>query len=129
MTRRTVPDWQGKTPDASIPPRVRLRVIDRQQGRCAHCDRKLGMAGERIDIDHITALANGGEHAEPNLQALCAPCHGLKTGADVAEKARVDRKRKKHLGLTAPKSSLPGSRGSKWKRKIGGGTVLRESGE
>ena len=126
MTRRTVPTWQGKTPDTAIPPRVRLRVIEAQRGRCAHCARKLGVAGERIEIDHITALANGGDHSETNLQALCAPCHKLKTGADVAEKARVDRVRKKHLGLTRPKATLAGSRASKWKRKLNGTTVRRD---
>lgn len=126
MTRRTVPAWQGKSPDTAIPPRVRLRVIERQDTRCAHCGRKLGVAGERIDIDHITALANGGEHAETNLQALCAPCHKLKTGADVAEKAKVDRVRKKHLGLTRPKATLAGSKASKWKRKLDGTTVRRD---
>lgn len=104
---RSVLEWIGPHDDARIPPRVRLRVLDRQDGRCAECARKLGVAGERIEIDHVRALVNGGEHRESNLQALCAPCHGAKTRADVAEKAATNRKRSKALGLTRAKRKMP----------------------
>lgn len=122
---RTVPAWVGKTNDAKIPPRVRLRVIDRQGGKCGTCNRKLGMCGEAIEIDHVVALINGGQHHEANLQALCGMCHAAKTRQDVATKAKTASVRKKHLGQKETTSPLPGGRKSKWKRKIGGGVVMR----
>lgn len=126
MTDRTLPEWIGKTADTAIPPRVKLRLIDGQGGKCASCVRNLGLAGEPIEFDHIIALINGGENREANLQALCPFCHRGKTAEDVAEKSTVARKRKKALGLTKTRFPLPGSRGSKWKRKIGGGVVRRD---
>lgn len=35
------------------------------------------------EVDHITALADGGAELDPaNLQALCRSCHRAKTAAD-----------------------------------------------
>lgn len=107
MTRREVPEWIGKTPSTAPPPRVKLRIIDAQHGVCAECGRKLGVAGERIEFDHTTALVNGGENRESNLRALCAPCHAAKTAEDVAQKSAIARKRKKALGVDRPKRKIP----------------------
>lgn len=104
---RSLPEWIGKTDDTAPPPRVKLRIIDRQGGRCAYCMRKLGVAGEGIEFDHTRALINGGENREANLQALCLICHRGKTREDVAEKSKVDRVRKKALGLNRPKRKIP----------------------
>lgn len=124
---RAIREWIGKTDDTRIPPRVKARIIVAQEGVCAcGCGMKLGIAGERIEFDHRVALINGGENRESNIQALRRPCHQAKTRSDVAEKANVARIRKKHLGLHEPKTRLPGSRGTRWKRKIDGTTVPRE---
>lgn len=125
---RSVPEWIGANPDTAIPRRVKLRIFDAQKGKCAGCERKLGVAGEQIDFDHIKALVNGGENREANLQALCPFCHAPKTKADVAEKSEVNRVKAKHLGFNKEKPSnpLPGGKGSKWKKTIGGGWVRRD---
>lgn len=127
MTRRSVPEWAGKTPDAAIPPRVRLRVFEAHGGTCALTGRKI-RPGDEWDCDHIRALANGGEHRESNLQPVLRTAHREKTKADVALKAKADRVRKKHLGLWKPKSKLPGGRGDSRKRKVDG-TVVPRNGE
>lgn len=120
---RSTAEWIGKTDDAAIPPRVRVRVFDRHGGRCHLTGRRI-RAGEAWDCDHVVALANGGEHRESNLApALRAP-HRLKTAIDVAEKANVYRKRAKHLGIRKP-SRFPGSRDSKFKKRMDGSVVLR----
>ncbi len=127
MTSRALPEWIGKTPDTAIPARVKARIVMGQDGICAcGCDVKLGAAGEAIEFDHEVALINGGENRESNLRALRRPCHAQKTRADVAEKSTVARKRDKHLGLTKTRFPLPGGKGSKFKRKIGGGVVRRD---
>lgn len=125
---RAVPEWIGKAPDTPIPPRVKLRVFERDGGRCKECTRKVGPGHMPFQIDHATAIINRGENRESNLQVLCSHCHAIKTGQDVAEKSKVARVRSKHLGIKKP-SRFPGSRGSKFKQKIGGGVVYRDTGE
>lgn len=127
MTGRTVPEWIGKTPDAAVPPRVRLRVWERAEGECqAGCNRKLRPPVDTWECDHVVALVNGGGHRESNLRVACSWCHRAKTAEDVAEKATVDRARKKHLGLSKSRNPMPGSRASGLRRRMDG-TVERRS--
>lgn len=119
MTGRSVAEWVGATPDAAIPPRVRLRVFEANGGTCALTGRKI-RPGDEWDCDHIRALANGGEHRETNLQPVLRAAHREKTKADVALKAKADRVRKKHLGIKTAKAKLPGSKGTGWRRPIHG---------
>lgn len=102
---RSVPEWFGSSPDAAIPPRVKLRIWERCAGRCALTGKKL-MVGEPYDFDHIIPLTLGGEHKESNLQVVSREAHKAKTRADVAVKSKVARIRSKHLGITKPKGSL-----------------------
>lgn len=122
---RSTQEWVGKTPDTPIPPRVKLRVFERFQGVCQETGRKI-QAGEEWDCDHEIALINGGENREENLRPVLRKAHRAKTAKDVAQKAKNDRVRKKHLGIHKSKSPLPGGKGSKFKRKIGGSVVLRD---
>lgn len=120
---RELPEWIGSSDDQAIPARVKIRIFDRHGGNCCACT--LPIRGKlRPAYDHIQALINGGEHRESNLQLLCVPCHAVKTKADVAEKSVTARKRTKHLGIKKP-SRFPGSRDSKFKKKIDGSVVLR----
>lgn len=93
---RSVPAWQGATDDTAIPPRVRLRVWDREQGRCHRCARKIPV-GDAWIIEHRIAIILGGANAEPNLCLTCSWCKPLKDAEDVAEKAATYAVRSKHL--------------------------------
>ncbi|EFG65217.1 hypothetical protein SSBG_06032 [Streptomyces sp. SPB074] len=44
-----------------------------------------------MDVDHVRALARGGEDTDGNVQALCRPCHGVKTGEDFPGPVRPSR--------------------------------------
>ncbi len=116
---RDVPEWIGKTDNDRIPDRVRLRVYMRAGGRCSCCSRLI-LVGEPWDCDHTLALANGGGHRESNLRLILREHHKRKTLTDVAEKAKINTKRKKHLGLKKAKRPMPGSKDSAWKRKMDG---------
>lgn len=117
---RTVPEWIASNDDAAIPPRVKLRIYERAEGRCSKCT-----VGVRVgEYDHAIPLIIGGEHRETNLQLLCVPCHKGKTKLDVKLKAKVARVRKRHIGIKKP-SRFPGSRDSRFKKKIDGSVVLR----
>lgn len=117
---RTIEEWIGKTDDASIPARVKLRVYDKAKGVCVACT----LRSDSYECDHIIPLILGGEHREGNLQLLCKPCHKAKTRLDVKLKAKVARVRKRHLGIRKP-SRFPGSRDSRWKKKMDGSVVSR----
>jgi 5-methylcytosine-specific restriction endonuclease McrA len=102
---RSVPEWIGKSHNTPIPPRVKLRIFERDKGRC-HISGRLIRAGEKWDADHIVALCNGGEHRESNLAPALSKPHREKTAEDVAEKANVYRKRSKHLGLRPTRQKI-----------------------
>lgn len=98
MTGRTVDEWIGATPDTPVPPRVKARVFAAHGGVCHISGRKI-RAGEPWECDHVIALCNGGENRESNLAPALVEKHREKTARDVAEKAKVERVRKKHLGV------------------------------
>ena len=124
MTARAVPEWRGQSPDSAIPPRVRLRIFDRYDGRCqCGCGRKI-LAGEKWDAEHKIALINGGSHSESNLRPLLNEHHKTKTRADVAVKSRSYRRRAKHLGIKK-RSSFATNRDGEFKKKMDGTVVRR----
>lgn len=98
---RTIPEWVGKTDDAKVPDRVRLRVWLDHEGICWLSKRKI-RTGEPWDLEHKVALCNGGQHRETNLAPALRDKHRAKTAADVAERAMIDRKRKADLGIRKP---------------------------
>jgi len=117
---RVVPTWRGKTDDAAIPARVKLRVFERQNGRCAvHPWEKLRPG--HFEYDHALALCLGGTHDELNIRAICTDAHKHKTKADVAIKAKIARQRAKHLGI---KPKKPG--GFRGHRKFNGEIVWKD---
>src|SRR5215475_2280497 len=74
IVMREVPEWRGKSDDAPIPARVRLRIYLRHAGRCYCCGRSIRV-GERWDCDHIIVLISGGEHRESNLAPILVEHH------------------------------------------------------
>jgi len=101
MTGRAVPEWIGSSPDAAIPPRVRLRIFEAHGGIC-HISRRKITASDKWDCDHIIALTNGGEHRESNLAPALRDKHREKTAEDVAIKAKGAKVRARHLGVRPP---------------------------
>lgn len=100
---RSVDLWTAKRDDEAIPLRVRARIFDKFEGRCAKCGRDLKPG--HWQCDHVIPLIIGGRHAEDNLQPLCTvPCHQAKSKLDMKLKAKVARVRKRHLGLRKPRT-------------------------
>lgn len=100
---RAVPEWIGKTDDAKIPDHVKLRVFLRDNGVC-QCGCGIKINGKPWQCDHKTALVNGGEHRESNLQPLFVEHHKNKTKQDVAEKSRTYRIKSRHVGIKKPRT-------------------------
>lgn len=124
---RSVAEWIGKTDDTPFPPRVRLRILERFDRRCAGCTNPI-RPGERWTCDHIVALINGGENRESNGQPLCRACTPEKDAADVAVKSKTADMAKAAYGIK-PRTGrpMPGSRASGWKRKMDGTTIRRHA--
>lgn len=121
---RSLPEWSGKNADTPIPPRVKVRIFDKYNGKCAHCGRSIH--GRLLAcFDHIKALIKGGSNTESNIQLLCSECHAGKTRQDTHEKSVVYRKRIRHLGFKPKRRLIPGSKGSGFRKKMDG-TVVRE---
>lgn len=120
---RAVAEWIGKTDDTPAPPRVRLRVFERYNGICYLSGRKI-MPGDKWEAEHIVAIINGGENRENNLAPALTEPHKIKTAQDLAQKSKDYRVRAKHNGIKKP-SRFPGSRDSRWKRKVDGSVVPR----
>lgn len=123
-TGRSVPEWSGISPDSKVPGHVRLRIFERHEGICFLTKRKI-RAGERWDLDHVKPLADGGTHSESNLVPVLDWAHREKTAAENKARAKVRAIKRKHLGIEKTRNPLPGSRGTKWKRKVTGEVVQR----
>lgn len=122
---RAVPEWVGKTDDAAIPARVKLRILRAHDGRCA-ISGHLFVEGDRIEFDHKIPLSLGGEHAEGNLQPITSSEHKVKTVSDVGKKAKADRIQKNRHGFLKPKRIVPGSKASPWGKRLDGTVFWRD---
>ena len=99
---RSVEEWVGKSDDTQAPPRVRLRVWDRCDGKCHRCARAIPV-GDAWILEHFVALINGGENRERNLCLTCSWCKPAKDAEDVAAKSKTAAVRAKHLGINRAK--------------------------
>ena len=94
-----------------LPTKIRIAVVDRQDGRCASCGCLLGP--DFTEVDHHPPLALRADQNDPNdparLQALCSPCHEKKTSGDMRQIAKAKRqmlREQEHRAFVAMK--VPG---------------------
>lgn len=110
-----------------LTPRKRLEVWQVHRGRCHICGGKINSATEKWDVEHRISLENGGADHIGNMAPAHVKCHREKTSEDRATAAKSRRVYAKHNGLHRPRAVMPGSRASRWKRKMDGTTVRRDS--
>ena len=110
-----------------LSPKQRLAIFMRDGGRCHICS-GLIQVGKSWDLDHIIALALGGEDVDENLAPVHAKtCHRTKsTGGDVPALAKAKRREARHKGAYRSKRPMPGGRDSPWKRRMDGKVVRRD---
>jgi len=118
---------------------IKREALKRSGRRCEAVGAIYGLkSGERcnapldqgVEFDHYPAPATDpGSDTLENCVACCPTCHRRKTGAyDVPMQAKGKRVSDKHLGIKPrPRSTFPGSRNSKFKRRMDGTVVRRDS--
>ncbi|MFY8105962.1 MAG: HNH endonuclease [Elstera sp.] len=105
---------------------ARRAAIFRDAGGVCHlCSRKIA-PGEPWQIEHVLALALGGADEPENCRPAHADCHAAKTAADVRAIRKADRQARRHAGIGKSRNPIPGSRASKWKRRMDGRIEERE---
>lgn len=102
--------------------RQRNEVANRQEWRCNVC--KCDLWGIRFDVDHVQRLDALGKHEPDNWQALCVPCHAIKTKVDNREAKKGRRIR----GENKPrvKKAIPSRGFNKTLRRRMDGTTERK---
>jgi len=87
------------------------------------CEANLGLG---VEFDHFDLWANSRDSSIDNCRAVCVRCHKFKsTTHDTPKAAKTVRQQDKHRGIRAEGPVMPGSRKSRWKRKMDGSVVER----
>ena len=96
-------------------------------GTCHLCSMKV-VPGEEWDVSHDIPLEAGGKDDASNWFVAHRTCHRVHTSTvDMPLIAKVKRIHQNHIGAKLKsKNPLPGSKGSKWKRRMDGTVVRRE---
>ena len=106
----------------------RQRLFGLHDGICHICFQPIDGVRERWEIEHVISRGLIGKAADTdeNMRpAHARVCHPAKTAKDAGDLARAKRREAKHHGAYRPRSTMPGSRNSAFKRLIGGGVVRR----
>ena len=117
----------GTTKRGNLSARRKLAIWEREKGKCMVCGVKL-VTGKFI-FEHVRALELGGTDTDDNIRLTCKGCATEKTKQDHSNAAKAKRKKSATLGLKQSKTPLPFGKGSKFKKKMDGTVVRRDSGD
>lgn len=119
----------GTTKRKRMTPRQRLAIWERDKGICCLCKHPIDGVREKWILEHVIPLELGGPDDEPNMGVAHKRCADEKTNGkrgDHARAAKAKRAKRAHIGIKETKNPLPGSKGSKWKKKMDGSVVRRD---
>jgi 5-methylcytosine-specific restriction endonuclease McrA len=107
--------------------KTRALAFERCNGSCESCGARLKV-GEG-EYDHILPDVFSGEPTIENCQVLCRACHKAKTRIDNLAAKKSTRVRDKASGAFRSKRGFRKLGSDKFKPKIGGGVVWRDTGK
>ena len=110
-----------------ITAKMRADIFLSRGGTCHLCNMKV-VPGEDWDVSHDIPLEAGGKDDATNWFVAHRKCHRVHTSTvDAPLIAKVKRIHQKHVGAKKSRSPMPLGRDSKFKRKMDGTIVRRES--
>lgn len=115
---------RSMTTRREFPKKVKLATWQRSGGCCEDCGIKI-VVGNGPEYDHVIEAYLGGEPTLENCIVLCIPCHKAKTTERRPEIDKTRRTFEKQANLRRARQPMPGSRRSKFKRKMDGTVELR----
>lgn len=108
----------------------RKRLHGEHGGLCHICGEVIDMDTQKMEVEHVIPIALGGRDDWPNLRPAHRACHAAKTKTDVRQIAKAKRVSKKHTGeFRPPRRIVPGSKASRFQKKLDGTVILRSTGE
>lgn len=116
-------DMDRKGRRRTMSPTKRLKIFQALRGECHICGGSI-KPGEAWEIEHLIPIGLGGADDATNFRLAHKGCHKDKTREDVGRIAKAKRIERRHIGVRK-KSRMPGSKDSKWKRKLNGQVVAR----
>ncbi len=111
-----------------FPIKVRKAAYDRAAGIC-ECGCGVPFGKERVEYDHVIPARLGGDNSLENCKALRLSCHKAKTRSDLKSISKVRRAEKQQRGFEARKAVIPGSKKSRFKKRVDGTVVDRVTGQ
>lgn len=115
-----------RTSADEFPIKVRREAWRRCGGRCEWPECGFIMEGKVSHFDHVKPVSMGGDNSLQNCQILCVYHHAMKTGEEAAPRAKANRLTDREANIKRPRVPMPGSRLSKYKRRMDGTVVRRE---
>lgn len=98
----------------------RAAIFDAHNGKCHICGEKIDGTREAWELEHIVPFDLTRDDTDENLAPAHVVCHRQKTKQDKTIIAKSNRVAAKHKGARAPKTRLPGSKGSGWRKPLNG---------
>lgn len=103
------------------------RIFTAHAGICHICGQKIDGGREAWEVEHVIALEISRDDSDENLAPAHKSCHRGKTRDDAAAIAKAKRQERRTMGIKRTvRNPLPGSKASKWKRKLDGTVERRD---
>lgn len=112
-------------PRKPLTPKQRLKLFLAHDGKCCVCGGKIGVGESWID-EHVNPLWLSGDNGTDNRAPAHVACAKDKTKREAGIRSKVRRVAAKHAGAHRSKTPMPGSKASKWRKRMDGTVERRE---
>lgn len=113
-------------PRKPLTPAQRLKLFLAHAGKCCICGGKIAVGESWID-EHVRPLwLDGTNDIETNRAPAHASCAKDKTKREAGIRSKVRRVAAKHQGAHRSRNPMPGSKASKWRKRMDGTVERRE---
>jgi len=106
-------------PRKPLTAKQRLKLFLEHEGVCCLCHNKIKTGEPWID-EHVQPLWLEGTNDWTNRAPAHMECARQKTAREAKARAKGRRVAEKHMGARKAKRPMPGSRASKWKKRMDG---------